>query len=214
MEYYLPNNYTENKTVVVSDWNYQNENVTYDTLQTKFDALIGGAPELLEDLNSLRELADGINNDPLFYSKVVTTSTAQTISGTKTFSDPVIFNGNVTVGNSTNDLLSVISGATVNHLSTTGNTRLGDVAGTDWLDAYGNISLTPLSGTRLNVFGELKIAGSNSVTYHGAIPPIGNGSIINWQSDSVSGNGITSFISGGNGSQKGFEFLQYDLTQY
>ena len=121
MEYYLPNNYTENKTVVVSDWNYQNENVTYDTLQTKFDALIGGAPELLEDLNSLRELADGINNDPLFYSKVVTTSTTQTISGTKTFSDPVIFNGNVNIGNSNNDLLTVNRGATLINLKTNGN---------------------------------------------------------------------------------------------
>jgi hypothetical protein len=208
MEYYLPNNYTENKTVVVSDWNYQNENVTFDTMQSKIDTLIGQAPELLEDLNSLRELADGINNDPLFYSKVVTTSTAQTISGTKTFSDPVIFNGNVTVGNSTADILTVTSGATLINLKTTGNTVLGDIGGGDSTNINGNITLTPLTGARLHIVGETRIAGANISPYHGAITAIGNGSLINWNGDGA--NGVTSFISGGSGSQKGFEFLQYD----
>ena len=211
MEYYLPNNYTENKTVVVSDWNYQNENVTYDTLQTKFDTLIGGAPELLDDLNSLRELADGINNDPLFYSKVVTTSTTQTISGTKTFSDPVIFNGNVTVGNSTADVLTVTSGATLINLKTTGNTVLGDVGGSDLTDINGNISFTPLSGTRLSINGETRINGAIYGTYHGTLsPPIGNGSLINWNCDGF--GGITSFVSGGHGNLRGFEFLQYGIN--
>jgi hypothetical protein len=94
MQTYPPKNYsTDNPTFVQENWDYVNESTTYAQLQE----IIGNAPETL---NSMKELSDAINANPLFGAETVASLSTkandsavmhltqnESVTGTKTFSN-------------------------------------------------------------------------------------------------------------------------------
>jgi hypothetical protein len=118
METYPPKDYSSsNPILVVSNWNYTEEAPTYAQIAD----VIGSAPE---QLNTLKELADAIESNPLFGSETITVLStkandsevvkltgAQTITGTKTFTDLNI-SGEAVFGDSRSDTITVDSSST------------------------------------------------------------------------------------------------------
>jgi hypothetical protein len=95
MEAYPPQDY-DGSTFIPSQWNYADESTTLGTMKDEIAALkleiLDGVSN--EDLNSIKEIADSLNNDADFgttmlasLATTVKLTTNQTISGVKLFSD-------------------------------------------------------------------------------------------------------------------------------
>jgi hypothetical protein len=111
MEAYPPQ-YYNGTDFVVEQWNYGNESTTYNELQ---DSVAAVKLEILdgvdnEALNSIKEIADSLNNDADFGTTMLASLATcvkktgdETIAGVKTFTSNINISGDIAFGDARRD---------------------------------------------------------------------------------------------------------------